>query len=143
MNIKTCEICENGIAAHEEACEVCGTLNVVVGRTYKNKKNGLTYEVKAIGSHTEREEIIVYYVPLYPTIAKWKHCFRPFNVFVEKFEWADCGAKKYLVIFHNRFASETQTFKVTANSDEEAEVKFYEKHPMAYFHECVERVVEV
>jgi Protein of unknown function (DUF1653) len=66
-----------------------GILNVVVGRTYKNKKNGLLYEVRAIGSHTEREETIVYYVPLYPTITKWKHCFRPYDVFVEKFEWVE------------------------------------------------------
>jgi hypothetical protein len=85
--INNCGMCGDSVSQLEKECRACGALNVVEGRTYKNKKNGLTYEVKAIGSHTEREETIVYYVPLYPTITKWRHRFRTLNVFVKKFEW--------------------------------------------------------
>ena len=50
---------------------------------------------------------------------------------------------KFLVVFYNRFACETQTYKVTAENEEDAERLFYEKHPKESYHECIENLVEL
>lgn len=57
---------------------------VVLGKIYRNKKNLQLYKVMAIGKHTETEEALVYYVALYHT-EEWSDCFRPIELFKEKF----------------------------------------------------------
>lgn len=47
----------------------------------------------------------------------------------------------YTIIFYNRFAHQTQVFKVDADSEEEAEKKFYINHPKPIYKECIESVI--
>lgn len=47
----------------------------VIGRVYRNKKNGQLYIVDTIGLHTELEELTVGYKPLYE--AGYKNYYRP------------------------------------------------------------------
>lgn len=62
-------------------------LEVVKTKTiYRNKKNKQLYRVEAVGTHTETEEGIVYYIPLYEAPPEWRHCFRPLELFKVKFE---------------------------------------------------------
>lgn len=58
------------------------------GGIYRNKKNRQLYKVIAIGRHTEPpNEGMVYYIPMYaPTSPEWTDCFRPLELFKEKFE---------------------------------------------------------
>jgi hypothetical protein len=48
------------------------------------------------------------------------------------------------VIYYNRFACETQTFRVIAKDESDAERLFWIKHPKAsYKEDCVENISEV
>jgi hypothetical protein len=51
--------------------------------------------------------------------------------------------KKFLVVFYNRFACQTQTYEVMANDDEEAERLFYLKYPKESYHDCIENIKEL
>lgn len=60
--------------------------DVKIGEIYRNKKNQQLYQVKAIGTHTETHEPMVYYVAMYDAPPEWRHCFRPLELFKVKFE---------------------------------------------------------
>lgn len=50
---------------------------------------------------------------------------------------------KYIVVFYNRFACETQLFVTTAEDEEDAEDQFWMMHPKELFHEdCIEMIDE-
>jgi hypothetical protein len=57
---------------------------VIVGVTYRNKKNGKWYQARKIVKHSGTLEDMVYYIALYKTEdVFW---VRPYNLFLEKFE---------------------------------------------------------
>lgn len=49
----------------------------------------------------------------------------------------------YLVIFYNRFANQTQTFRVKAENEFRAGREFYRKHNRKAYHDCIECVEEL
>lgn len=51
--------------------------------------------------------------------------------------------KKYVVVFYNRFAQKTQTFKVLAKNEYRAGRLFYLKHNRKAYHGCIENITEV
>jgi hypothetical protein len=50
--------------------------------------------------------------------------------------------KKYIVYFFNRFANQTQTFKVLARNEYRAGRMFYVKHNRKAYHDCIETITE-
>lgn len=50
---------------------------------------------------------------------------------------------KFIIVFYNRFACQSQTFKVIAQTDEDAVRIFYLKYPKEQFHDCIENIEEV
>jgi hypothetical protein len=54
-----------------------------------------------------------------------------------------CIMKEFLVVFYNRFACQTQTYKVIANDEKEAERLFYLKYPKESYHDCIENIAEL
>lgn len=51
--------------------------------------------------------------------------------------------KRYVVVFFNRFANETQTFKVIAKNEYRAGRLFYLMHSRKFYYACIERITEV
>lgn len=48
---------------------------------------------------------------------------------------------KYVVVFYNRFANETQTYRVTADNEDDAKDRFYERYPSkGYGDNCIETI---
>lgn len=50
--------------------------------------------------------------------------------------------KKYDVLFFNRFANETQIFRVMAKNEFRAGRLFYLKHNRKAYHACIELITE-
>lgn len=51
--------------------------------------------------------------------------------------------KKYMVVYYNPFAQQSQTFKVLAKNEFRAGRLFYLKHNRKAYHDCIENIVEV
>ena len=51
--------------------------------------------------------------------------------------------KKYIVVFYNRFACQTQTFSVIAENRFRAGRMFYRKHDRKIYFDCIEAIDEV
>ncbi len=50
--------------------------------------------------------------------------------------------KKYKIMFYNRFANQTQTFFIQAESALKAVRLFYLKHSRKAYHPCIELIME-
>ena len=46
--------------------------------------------------------------------------------------------KSYIVVYYNRFANQTQIFKVMATNEFRAGRDFYRKHNRKAYHDCIE-----
>lgn len=63
----------------------------------------------------------------------------------EKFEMekAEDSLKRYLIVFYNRFACQTQTYRVQAKSVFHAGRMFYRKHNRKSYYDCIETIEEI
>ena len=60
----------------------------------------------------------------------------------EKFD-ATKKQKKFLIVFYNRFANQTQTVKIEAENAFRAGRNFYRKHNRKAYHACIELIEEI
>ncbi|MFS0905662.1 hypothetical protein AB3N02_21700 [Priestia aryabhattai] len=51
--------------------------------------------------------------------------------------------KRYMIVFYNRFANQTQTFKVMAKNEYCAGRLFYKKYNRKAYHDCIEMIVTI
>lgn len=50
--------------------------------------------------------------------------------------------KEYIIVFFNRFACQTQLYKVEAKNEFRAGREFYRNHNRKQYHPCIENIYE-
>lgn len=95
--------------------------------------DGTNKEVDFVRVHAENKNVTIYFTD--------KTCVTLEDVPV----MMEVEEKKYthMVVYYNRFACETQTYKVKAKDEKEAKRLFYEKHPKKSYYDCIETISKI